>query len=412
MTTPRNADADDLFVDLCLDEQIGGKRPPDLRARLLAADATKLARAAAAVDAASAAASLPEANRLAPRWTTLVACILVAIGALAVWRLVAKPLARDPADRDPAAQAQALLDEFHKVMPREPESLRDPRRRARLAATALPVLRDLAALLREHRTEISFADRADEFLVYAMVLGDASVRRPLAERAAAGDAEASMLLLAAVVIGAEHDHERSNSLAKLGEGLRTAAASAMCAMRCVVTAGDLTEIEALQLAEQTTDAQLERQLRFAAEMAATSPQRLLGQPLELTGRLADGEDFTTASLRGKVVLVCFWATWCQPCLAALPEVLAVHERYAAAGLAVIGVSCDHDRAALSRYLAEHPAISWPQLFDAGRPGWHELAFFCGVRSIPSVFLIDRRGVLRDVSARDDLDMLVRRLLDE
>lgn len=175
--------------------------------------------------------------------------------------------------------------------------------------------------------------------------------------------------------------------------------------------GDLSADEARSLAAAALDPAQARRLQLVAELAESSPRRLLGQSLDLDGRRLDGEEFSIRALRGKVVLVCFWATWCQPSLRALPKITAVAERHRDA-LATVGVSCDHSRAALTKFLLDHPAIDWPQLFDERRSGWHELAFVNGVRTIPSVFLIDRDGRVRDVDALDDLDAAVQRLIDE
>ncbi len=401
MTTPRDRQADDLFLDRCLDEELGGRRPPDLCARVRGADPTAMANAAAAVAAAAVAASQPGSRMRA----VLAACLLV--GLVAAWALTSGLRATLP---EPAKSAQALLDEFHRVMPMEPVALRDPEQRRRLAATALPVLRDIITFLADHPDLSDYTPRAAEFSIYAVVLGDASTQQPLAERARSGDPSAQAQLEAAAIITAIDDAERTAALAALTERLRHPFPTAACVIQCLVTAADLSEREALRLADSAADPEIEQRLRFAAAIAATDPRRLLGKPLDLVGRLANGAEFTTASLRGKVVLVFFWASWCQPCAAALPEVTAAHERYGNQGLAVVSVSCDHDRTALARCLAEHPEMSWPQLFNSSRPGWHELAFWCGVQSIPRLFLIDKQGVLREVNARDDLDALVRRLL--
>jgi len=244
------------------------------------------------------------------------------------------------------------------------------------------------------------------------VLADADTRARVEAAARAGDAASEVLLAAAAAITATDERERAEALDRVGMRLNDASDEARSAVHCLLTAADLSVDEASRLAAATRDEDLAHRLRVGAELADSDPRRLLGKPFELAGRTLTGAEYSTASLHGKVVLVFFWASWCVPCTQRLPEVAALASRYEKQGLAVVGVSCDHDRHELAAFLEAHPEASWPQLFDVGQRGWHELAFWCGVRSVPSVFLIDRRGILREVHTRDDLDGLVAKLVAE
>jgi len=100
---------------------------------------------------------------------------------------------------------------------------------------------------------------------------------------------------------------------------------------------------------------------------------------------------------GRVLLIDFWATWCGPCKAEMPNVIAAYQSYHGAGFEIIGVSLDSDRDALVNYTQAH-GMTWPQYFDG--QGWqNKLAVKYGVESIPMNYLLDRRGVILGKSLR-------------
>ena len=70
--------------------------------------------------------------------------------------------------------------------------------------------------------------------------------------------------------------------------------------------------------------------------AGATQKNALGKSVSLTGKTLDGKDFSTKDLAGKVILVDFWATWCAPCVAELPRIKAVYDRYHEQGLEVVG----------------------------------------------------------------------------
>ena len=142
---------------------------------------------------------------------------------------------------------------------------------------------------------------------------------------------------------------------------------------------------------------------------------LVGKPLTVTGKTADGKDFTTADWKGKVTLVDFWATWCGPCRAELPHVEKMYADYHDKGLEIVGVSNDYTADALKQFVAADPKMPWPQLFDpsaAAEHQWNPTTLGYGINGIPTMFLIDKQGVCRTVQAREDMDTLVPKLLAE
>ena len=109
---------------------------------------------------------------------------------------------------------------------------------------------------------------------------------------------------------------------------------------------------------------------------------LLGKPLEIKGTEMDGTKFDWAKYRGKVVLIDFWATWCGPCRAELPNVKKNYKLYHDRGFEVVGISLDDDREALEKFLDEEKN-PWITLHDGG---WDDnaTATYYGVMGIPTV----------------------------
>ncbi len=123
-----------------------------------------------------------------------------------------------------------------------------------------------------------------------------------------------------------------------------------------------------------------------------------------------GETITWAEMRGKVVLLDFWATWCVPCVLELPHLLAVYDRHGARkDFAMIGISIDDDETALRDFVKQRK-IRWPQIF--GEAGGSKAAVEAyGVNGIPMTFLIDRDGkvVAIDMTGEDVVDRVGRTL---
>lgn len=134
-------------------------------------------------------------------------------------------------------------------------------------------------------------------------------------------------------------------------------------------------------------------------------------PFELAFTALDGREVDLRKLRGKVVLLDFWATWCGPCIAELPNVKQVYREYHDRGFEIIGVSLDDgkDRQKFID-LVRAEGVTWPQRFE-GR-GWKDpLVATYTISGIPAMFLLDQNGLLVSTNARgEQLAAEVRRLL--
>jgi cytochrome c biogenesis protein CcmG, thiol:disulfide interchange protein DsbE len=126
----------------------------------------------------------------------------------------------------------------------------------------------------------------------------------------------------------------------------------------------------------------------------------------------DGEELSSESLRGKVVLVNFWATWCAPCRAEMPLLELMHKRHADAGFLVVGLAVDRvSTAAVSAFVRDR-GVTYPN----AHVGAEAEQVFGGVRGYPTSFLLDRTGRIRHTVlgpvAPLSLEPAVRRLLAE
>ena len=108
-----------------------------------------------------------------------------------------------------------------------------------------------------------------------------------------------------------------------------------------------------------------------------------------------GKPLSIANFKGKVVLIDIWATWCEPCVAELPNVLKTYEKYHGKGFEIVGISLDQDASKLASFTKEKN-MTWPQFFD-GKGRGNELAVKYGVNSIPATYLLDAQG---NIAAKD------------
>jgi thiol-disulfide isomerase/thioredoxin len=121
---------------------------------------------------------------------------------------------------------------------------------------------------------------------------------------------------------------------------------------------------------------------------------LTGKPVTLETTLVSGEHISTAQWKGKVVYIDLWATWCAPCVAALPDVQAMYAAHHAEGLEVLGISCDESAQPLKAFLARRPDLTFPQAYDPAHHNFEkDISLRLGVQSLSVSMIIDRQGIM-------------------
>jgi thiol-disulfide isomerase/thioredoxin len=135
-----------------------------------------------------------------------------------------------------------------------------------------------------------------------------------------------------------------------------------------------------------------------------SPPRAIGK------KDTAGKEIALDSYAGKVLLIDFWATWCPPCVAGLPNVIATYEKWNGKGFEVLGVSLDDDRAALDAFV-KAKKVPWRQYFDG--KGWeNDVAKDWDVHAIPKTYLVDHTGRVRFVGVEgEELERAVQELIE-
>jgi thiol-disulfide isomerase/thioredoxin len=165
-------------------------------------------------------------------------------------------------------------------------------------------------------------------------------------------------------------------------------------------------------AAKLLDALLKDKNHAVAEMAqgVVRIRDLKKKPLELSFTAADGRKVDVAKLRGKVVIIDFWATWCAPCMEAVPDLVDVYKKLHGKGLEVVGISLDEDKGSMEG-VTQSSGMVWPQYFDG--KGWdNAISTRFGITDIPQMWLLDRKGMVVDTEGTDNLAEKVQKMVEQ
>jgi peroxiredoxin len=212
-------------------------------------------------------------------------------------------------------------------------------------------------------------------------------------------------------------------LDKAGGGKKVDAASSLAelylqagnteeALRWMAAAADRGLKDVRFFGDEAWD-RVKKDARYEAILKRIQDNQGIGRPApDFAVKLVEGGDLSLSRLRGNVVLIDFWATWCAPCVGTIPGLKECYRKYNSRGFEILGISLDRDLETLRKFLKQEK-LPWPVSFSGREWGQDETADLYGVAMIPASFLIDRTGKLRYYNLKKaEFEQAIRILLDE
>lgn len=298
--------------------------------------------------------------------------------------------------KDNALSAQKLLDRFEKENPTSP--------------LRVEVLSAVVRLL----DESPGAAEIDRVVALARKL------KSLAKAGTDPAAQADLILLNNEIGTALKDAQTAEQFrtewAKSGERLHALVAAYVKAYPAykdgVDNLAELANIAGTAGADQTRLLILESVAKNFPDHSLTKEynrEKAVGTEIELVYTpVGATRETSLKDLRGKVVLIDFWATWCGPCKKEMPNLKKIYEKYARDGFEIIGISLDDNEKLVDGFIKDH-TLAWPQV--CGKVSV-DFADKWGIDAIPAMFVIDRKGKVRSVNAVGKLEELIPKLLSE
>ncbi len=135
---------------------------------------------------------------------------------------------------------------------------------------------------------------------------------------------------------------------------------------------------------------------------------IIGEPMPIAFTTQDGREVDLTTLSNKVVLVDFWATWSQACVRDIPELKELYGQYHTNRFEIVGINFDDDTNRAAGFIRSQ-GMAWPEYFG-GRDNKYGRDY--ALNTLPAAWLVDRKGIVRDVHGTVDMDAKVAKLMGE